>query len=43
MENKILYSIITPVYNRADCIMRCMQSVEKSMQTQFGGGAILNM
>lgn len=32
MENKILYSIITPVYNRADCIMRCMQSVEKSMQ-----------
>lgn len=42
MENKILYSIITPVYNRADCIMRCMQSVEKSMQTQFGG-AILNM
>lgn len=40
MENKILYSIITPVYNRADCIMRCMQSVEKSMQTQFGGGNI---
>lgn len=38
MENKILYSIITPVYNRADCIMRCMQSVEKSMLTQFGGG-----
>lgn len=40
MENKILYSIITPVYNRADCIMRCMQSVEKSMQAQFGGGNI---
>lgn len=40
MENKILYSIITPVYNRADCIMRCMQSVEKSMQNQFWGGNI---
>ncbi len=40
MENKILYSIITPVYNRADCIMRCMQSVEKSMQIQFGGGNV---
>lgn len=40
MENKILYSIITPVYNRADCIMRCMQSVEKSMQSLIGGGNV---
>lgn len=29
-----------PVYNRADCIMRCMQSVEKSIRAQFGGGNI---
>ena len=42
MENNILYSIITPVYNRADCILRCMQSVEKAMQTQFWG-AMLSM
>lgn len=32
MENKIKYSIITPVYNRADCIKRCMESVSESMQ-----------
>ena len=38
MENKIKYSIITPVYNRADCIMRCMVSVSKSMQFLNGGG-----
>lgn len=40
MENKIKYSIITPVYNRADCIMRCMVSVSKSMQFLNGGGNI---
>lgn len=40
MENKIKYSIITPVYNRADCIMRCMESVSKSMQTLRGGGNV---
>ena len=32
MGKEILYSIITPVYNRADCIMRCMESVTRSMQ-----------
>lgn len=37
MENKIKYSIITPVYNRADCIMRCMESVERSMKSLCGG------
>lgn len=38
MEKKILYSIITPVYNRADCILRCMESVEKAAQSLFVGG-----
>ena len=39
MEKEIKYSIITPVYNRADCIMRCMQSVENAMlNLKFGGG-----
>lgn len=32
MEENILYSIITPVFNRADCILRCMESVAKSIQ-----------
>lgn len=41
MEDKILYSIITPVYNRADCIMRCMESVERSMKALCGGGGNL--
>lgn len=27
----IKYSIITPVYNRADCILRCLESVEKQL------------
>lgn len=41
MEKEIKYSIITPVYNRADCIMRCMQSVENAMlNLKFGGGEI---
>lgn len=40
MENKIKYSIITPVYNRADCIMRCMKSVNKSIQILNGGGNV---
>lgn len=40
MENKIKYSIITPVYNRADCIMRCMESVERSMKVLCGGAKI---
>lgn len=40
MEQKINYSIITPVYNRADCILRCMESVEKTMQILNGGGKI---
>lgn len=31
MENKISYSIITPVYNRADCIMRCLESVDRAI------------
>lgn len=39
MEKDIKYSIITPVYNRADCIMRCMQSVENAMLNQNSGGA----
>lgn len=38
MEKNILYSIITPVYNRADCIMRCMESVTKSIQLLKWGG-----
>ncbi len=40
MEQKMLYSIITPVYNRADCIMRCMESVTKAAQSLCvcGGG-----
>lgn len=25
------YSIITPVYNRADCILRCLESVERNV------------
>lgn len=40
MEKNILYSIITPVYNRADCIMRCMESVTKSIQLLKWGGKI---
>lgn len=31
MEKKISYSIITPVYNRADCIMRCLESVDRAI------------
>lgn len=31
MDKNILYSIITPVYNREDCILRCMESVERAM------------
>lgn len=27
----IKYSIITPVYNRADCILRCLESVERQL------------
>lgn len=38
MEKNILYTIITPVYNRADCIRRCMESVEKSIRIFNGGG-----
>lgn len=40
MEQNILYSIITPVYNRADCILRCMESVSKSMKNKIRGGEI---
>lgn len=40
MEQNILYSIITPVYNRADCILRCMESVTKSMKNKIWGGEI---
>lgn len=40
MEQNILYSIITPVYNRADCILRCMESVAKSMKNKIRGGEI---
>lgn len=40
MEENILYSIITPVYNRADCIMRCMESVAKSIQKSKMGGQV---
>lgn len=29
----IIYSIITPVYNRADCIMRCMESVTQQINS----------
>lgn len=32
----ILYSIITPVFNRADCIIRCMESVERAIN-KVGG------
>ena len=38
MNQNILYSIITPTYNRADCIMRCIESVERNVKTQIGGG-----
>lgn len=27
MNGEILFSIITPVYNRADCVARCIESV----------------
>lgn len=40
MEQNILYSIVTPVYNRADCILRCMESVARSMQKKIWGGKI---
>lgn len=32
MEKKIIYSVITPTYNRADCIIRCLESVERARQ-----------
>lgn len=38
MNQNILYSIITPTYNRADCIMRCIESVERNVKTQIRGG-----
>lgn len=34
---RIKYSIITPVYNRADCIMRCIKSVENALNKIEGG------
>ena len=37
MEMRIKYSIITPVYNRADCIMRCIKSVENAINKIEGG------
>lgn len=40
MEENILYSIITPVFNRADCILRCMESVAKSIQKSNMGGQV---
>lgn len=40
MNQNILYSIITPTYNRADCIMRCIESVERNVKTQIRGGNI---
>lgn len=40
MEENILYSIITPVFNRADCILRCMESVAKSIQKSNMGGYV---
>ena len=40
MNKNIKYSVITPVYNREDCIMRCVKSVEKSIQAISVGGII---
>ncbi|MBO5059185.1 MAG: glycosyltransferase family 2 protein [Prevotella sp.] len=40
MEKNILYTIITPVYNRADCIRRCMESVERSRHLLNGHGGV---
>lgn len=38
MNQTIQYSIITPVFNRADCIMRCMTSVDRNLKSLNGGG-----
>ena len=32
----LMYSIITPVYNRHDCILRCMESVSSQINTNIG-------
>lgn len=37
------YSIITPVYNRQDCILRCLESVAKCVNANNGGGQVLNI
>lgn len=29
------YSIITPVYNREDCLMRCLESVERNLSQDY--------
>ena len=31
LSSKPFYSIITPVFNRADCIGRCIESVIKNL------------
>lgn len=40
--SSVLYSVITPVYNRADCIVRCMESVSENYKqiSRMGGGKI---
>ena len=38
MNKEILYSVITPVYNREDSIMRCLESVEHAMANLNGQG-----
>lgn len=38
MEDKIVFSIITPVYNRSDCIGRCLDSVVKAIKKYTGTG-----
>ena len=34
--SNILYSIITPVYNRADCVLRCLESVSMQLSANVG-------
>ena len=36
MKNKVAFSIITPVYNRADCIGRCLDSVVEAVKKYAG-------
>lgn len=40
MEKNILYSIITPIYNRADCILRCLESVARAIRKSNMGGQV---